>query len=162
MLGDIDYVSEGAFGVPGSLPYQVAAGTTASISPGEPVVSSGLGAQYVELAATNMPVVGTDSVIGIATSFSTETASVDGKVQVMKLVPGVVYLGNPTAPTSWDTQAEYDANVGKRVLWDLTTGTFTILAADGANNGLVVENLDVRKNPGKVAFSIRIGAGYLA
>lgn len=162
MLGDIDYVSEGSFGIPGSFPYKVRSGTSASISPGEPVVSSGLGSPYVELAATSQPVVGTDSVIGIATSFSTETASADGKVQVMKLVPGVIYLGNPTVAASWDTQAEYDALVGARVLWDLTSSTFTILAADGATNGLVVENLDVKKNPGKVAFSIRIGAGYLA
>lgn len=162
MLGDIEYLSEGAFGVPGSLPYQVVLGTTASISPGEPVVSSGLGGQYVALAATNAPVVGTDFVIGIATSASTETTAVDGKVQVMKFVPGVVYLGKPFNTALWDTQAEYDALVGNRVLWDLTASAFKILAADGATSGLVVENLNIAKNPGRVAFSMRAGASYLA
>lgn len=162
MVGDFQIIAEGAFGYPGDAEYQVVAGTSASISPGEPVVSSGLGTQYVELAATSEPVVGTDYMIGIAASFSTETASVDGKVKVMKLVPGMVYLGVPKVPASWDTQAEYDALVGNRVLWDLTSSTFTILATDGATNGLVVENLDIKKFPGKVAFSIRAGASYLA
>ena len=60
------------------------------------------------------------------------------------------------------TQAEYDALVGARVLLDLTSGTYTILATDSANNGCVVEPLDISRFPNKVAFSIRAGANYLA
>jgi hypothetical protein len=60
------------------------------------------------------------------------------------------------------TQSEYDALVGKRVLIDLTTGSYTILATDSANNGCVVQPLDISKQPGKVAFSFRDGCNYLA
>lgn len=60
------------------------------------------------------------------------------------------------------TQAEYDALVGARVLIDLTAGSYTLLASDSANNGCVVEPLDISLFPGKVAFSIRAGANYLA
>ena len=83
-------------------------------------------------------------------------------MQVTPLVPGVTYLIAPKVAATWDTQAEYDALVGARVLLDLTAGAYTILAADGATNGCVVEPLDISKYPGKVAFSIRNGVSYLA
>ena len=60
------------------------------------------------------------------------------------------------------TQATYDALVGYRVLLDLTGSTYTILVSDNADNGCVIEPLDVFKYPGKVAFSVREAANYLA
>lgn len=104
----------------------------------------------------------TDYLAGIATSTSTQTASADGTVDVQFLSPGVVYLVAPNSAAAFDTQAEYDALVGDRVLLDLTDGVFTILATDGANNGCVIEPLDIKLYPGKVAFSIRAGVNYLA
>ncbi len=160
MLGDIQILQDGVFGVPGSTKFAVLAGAT-TILPGEPV-SKALSAPSVTALATNTPVVATDFMCGIAASTSTQTASVDGTVQVTVLQPGVVYLIAPTVAASWDTQAEYDASVGNRVLFDLTTGTYTILAADGATYGLVVEPLDISKHPGKVAFSIRAAVAYNA
>lgn len=162
-LGDISFLKEGAFGSvgPSPFPFAVAAGTTSSIQPGEPV-SKALSAAVVTAAVTNTPVVGTDFFAGIAIDESTETAGAAGTVNVLPLVPGVIYLIAPNVPASWDTQAEYDALVGNRVLLDLTAGVYTILATDGATNGCVVEPLDITKYPGKVAFSIRAGVNYLA
>jgi len=160
-LSDIQILSEGSFGYPGDASFQVASGTIEAIKAGEPV-SKALGASVVTALATNKPVVGTDYMAGIASTTSTETATVAGTVKVMKLVPGVVYLIAPNVPATWDTQAKYNALVGDRVLFDLTTGVYTILATDGATNGLVVEDLNIAKYPGKVAFSIRAGASYLA
>jgi hypothetical protein len=80
----------------------------------------------------------------------------------MPLVPGVVYLISPNSAAAFDTQTEYDALVGDRVVFDKTDGTYTILATDGATNGLVIEPLDVSKHPGKVAFSIRSAVAYYA
>lgn len=167
MLGDVKILENGAFGYPGDDSYAVASGTTASIQPGDPVLKA-LGAAAVTLATDNTPVVGTNYMAGIASSYSTETASAAGTVKVTKFVPGMVYLGNPDVAATWDTQAEYDALVGDRVLFNAVqigstdNYTFTILATDGATNGLVVMPLDVRKYPGKVAFAIRNGANYLA
>ncbi len=162
-LGDFQVLESGAFGDIGSHEFQVAAGGSGkTIQPGEPVVRT-LGSQYVALAATNSPVVGTQYVVGFAATQSTETAAVDGKVQVTPLVPGMIYIGNPTVAATWNTQAKYNALVGTRVLWDLTTGVFTVLAADNSTYGLVVEQLTLTTpTSNKVAFSIREGASYLA
>lgn len=59
----------------------------------------------------------------------------------------------PKVAATWNTQAKYNALVGARVLIDLTAGVYTILAADGAGNGCIVEYLDISKYPGMVAFS---------
>lgn len=99
---------------------------------------------------------------GIATTTSTQTASVAGEVWVQPIVPGTIYKMKPKVAATWDTQAEYDALVGSRVLIDLTSSTYTILAADGATYGCVIEYLDVSKNPGYVAFSFRDGVRVLA
>lgn len=153
--------SEPPFGAVGSRQYQVASGAATSIKAGEPVVRT-LGSQYVVLAADGIPVVGTDYMVGIAASDSTDTVAAAGTVQVTPLVPGQVYLCAPKTAASWDTQSEYNALVGDRVVFDLTSSVFTVDATDNANNGLVVEDLDISKTPGKVAFSIRAGASYLA
>lgn len=135
--------------------YNVAAGAT-TINPGEPVARA-LGAVTVTALATAKPVVGTDYMVGIAVTRSTQTASVAGSVQVMPLVPGATYIASPLTAANWDTQAEYDALVGKRVLFDLTSGNYTIGHTDGATNGLVVAALNIAQYPRKVAFFIRNG-----
>lgn len=159
-VGDIQIYEQGTIQQVGAKKANVAAGAT-TINPGEPVAKA-LGAVTVTAMATNKPVVGTDYLAGIATSTSTQTASVAGTVNYLPLVPGTTYLISPNAATSWDTQAEYDALVGKRVLIDLTTGVYTILAADGATSGCVVMPLEVAKYPGKVAFTFRNGVDFLS
>ncbi len=143
----------------GARKFNVAAGATAILA-GEPVAKD-LGAAIVTAMATNKPVVATDFLAGIAATNSTQTASVDGSVNVYPLVPGVVYMMKPKVAATFDTQAEYDALVGDRVLIDLTGGSYTILASDGSTSGCVIEALDVAKYPGKVAFSFRNGVSYL-
>lgn len=160
MTGDITILREGQFGGKGSKRYAVAASATL-IYPGEPVAKA-LGAAVVTPAATNTPVVSTDFYAGIATSTSTNTASAAGTVDVMPLSADTVFLIAPKVAATWDTQAEYDALVGDRVLLDLTSSTYTILATDGATNGCVIEPLDITKYPGKVAFSFRDAVRYNA
>lgn len=152
-LGDFIILEQNSMTARGARLYNVAAAAT-TINAGEPVTRA-LGGVTVTAMATNKPVVGTDYLAGIAMTTSTQTASVAGTVNVMPLSSGITYLVSPTAPTSWDTQAEYDALVGKRVLIDLTTGSYTILASDSANNGCVIMPLDIAKYPGKVAFCFR-------
>lgn len=155
-------VNDFLFAVPaaGSRPQNVAAGAT-TILPGEPVATA-LGATTVTQAVTNTPVVGTDFWVGIAETTSTQTGSAAGSVQVIPLLPGQSFLVNPKVAATWDTQTEYDALVGKRVLIDLTTGAFTLLAVDGATNGLVVLPLDISKQPGKVLVTIRNAVSNLS
>lgn len=143
-----------------SKPYPVAASATI-IYPGDPVVVT-LGSPAVTLMATNKPVVATDYLVGIAVSVSTNTATAAGTVQVVPIDSGDELLISPKVAASFDTQAEYDALVGARVLLDLTAGKYTILAADGATYGCVIKPLNIKEYPNKVAFSFRAGCSYLS
>jgi len=158
---DIELLSsKNGSGYPGDTRVNVAASATL-IYPGDPVAVSLGAAQVGTSLATNKPVVATDFVIGIATTTSTNTASAAGYVMVRPSQKDDVFLISPNVAATWDTQAEYDALVGSRVLLDLTTSKYTILAADGATSGCVVRPLDISKYPGKVAFSFRAGVSPL-
>lgn len=159
-LGDITLYDSAAFGYPGDIQYAVASGAAASINAGEPVTKA-LGGVAVSAMTTNKPVVATDFLAGIAATTSTDTVAAAGTVQVMKLTNGISFLISPKVAASWDTQAEYDALVGARVLIDLTTSSYTILATDGATNGCVIMPLDISRYPGKVRFAFRNGVNYL-
>lgn len=149
--GDLQPFETSGNKMPGALKFAVASGTTASIAAGEPVQKAA-GAAYVALAATNFPTT-TLRHVGVAASASTETASAVGTVDVIPSTPGTLWLITPNSAAAWDTQAEYNALVGARVLIDKTSGVFTILASDSAGNGCVIEYLDIAQTPGKVCFS---------
>ena len=155
-VNDITQVNSATFGANSDVKYNVAANATA-ILVGEPVARA-LAGVTVTQAATNSPVASSIYWVGIAKSASTQTASVAGTVQVQPFLPGQIWSVKPKVAASWDTQAEYDALVGKRVLMDLTTSSFTILAADSANNGLIVMPLTISEDPGRVHFSVRATA----
>ncbi len=158
--GDIVPYNDGAFGQAGSVDHQVVSGgTPPAINAGEMVLKT-LGNRYVTAMANNKPVVATDFVAGISASASNETATVDGKVKVVPLAPGQIWLIAPKVLATWNTQALYNALVGSRVLIDVTSGVLTLLAVDGSTSGCVVENLDIVAFPGRVAFSVRAAAAY--
>lgn len=141
----------------GALKFYVAAnstgsdGTVSRIQPGEPVTKVA-GAAGVLAAANNAPTT-TLRIVGVASSVSNETASANGTVDVIPASPGQIWLATADVATSWDTQGEYNALCGARVLLKNASGVYTILASDSANNGCVVEYLDITRYPGKVAFS---------
>ena len=160
MTGDLIILEQASSnGGRGSRKYQVAAGAT-TINPGEPVARA-LGAPTVTAAATNTPVVATDFFVGIAQSTSTQTASVAGEVTVIPIDSDTTWLISPKVAATWDTQSEYNALVGDRVLIDLTAGAYTLLATDGATSGVVVQQLNVAEHPGKVAVAFRKGVSDL-
>lgn len=160
MVNDITMVGNSVFGPNGAVQYNVAASATL-IYPGEPVVNA-LGGVAVTPMATDKPVVATDYLCGIATTTSTNTAAAAGKVYVQQILPGQVLAIAPNDATDWDTQAKYDALVGKRVLLDLTAGKYTILATDGATSGCVILAKDINVDPGKIYFTFRNGVSYLS
>jgi len=168
-LGDITILKQNSAMGSGSLKYNVAASATL-INAGEPVKIAAVGDVVVVKGATTEPVVVTTTTatvipqglyIGIAATTSTNTAAAAGTVEIVPALPNTIFLGKPTVAASWDTQAEYDALVGKRVQFDLTTGSYTIIATDAAANGLVVMPLDIAKYPGRVAFAFRMSCTNL-
>lgn len=159
--GDITIQEQSSLGGRGSRTYNVAASSTV-IYAGEPVMVTALGDVVVLKCDNNFGIVATDFFVGIAETDSTNTAGAAGTVQVLPMSPQTTYLIKPKVAASYDTQAEYDALVGKRVLIDLTGSSFTLLAADNATYGFVIMPLDVSKYLGKVAFSVRAGLNVLA
>lgn len=141
----------------GGLRYKVTANSTGSngsvsrINPGEPVTKVA-GAAGVLAAATNAPTT-TLRIVGVATSTSTETASADGTVNIIPAASQDLWLITPNSSTSFNTQQKYNDLCGARVLIDNTTGTYTLLATDGASNGCIIEWINIADFPGKVAFS---------
>lgn len=202
-VNDIVPLDTGKFGQTGSVKYQVAAtasgtNTTKAFRSGEPVFKA-LGASGATVAAaigtgtSAKPVVGTDYMIGIASSgipstyssvtgqipptgvVSTEDSptSTAGIVYVTPISNDRIYLGNADSPTVYGyvpatgvvTQSTYDALVGSRVLMKMSndaTPKYTILHTDSPTYGLVVQNLDITKYPGKVAFTFKAALNYLA
>lgn len=168
-LGDITILQESsAQGGRGAVLYNVAAGTP--ILAGEPVQHLAVGDVAVIPGRTSTPVVGTSGVeglyCGIAATSSTNTTTVAGTVNVVPVDNGTTWLINPAVATSWDTQAEYDALVGKRVLIqngaanlafvaNSNAGTYSLLASDSASNGCAVAAMNINEHPGKVAFRFR-------
>jgi hypothetical protein len=164
-LNDIKIYSDGSFGPPGSIKMNVAAGSITGMVPGDIVVKT-LGATTVSAIGTNSVArlsVGTDYIVGIAVSTSTQTASAAGSVEVMPNVTGLTYLCAPNSTTAYATQTVYDALVGARVKFSVSTkGVITILATDSTYNGAIVEPLDISKYPGLVRFSLRKALNYNA
>ena len=169
-LGDITLYNEGVPGGLASRPHQVVSGgTPPAINAGEPVGKT-VGSQYVIIMANASPDASstTAKVAGIAASTSTETATADGTVQVTPVIAGDrIWLVKPNVVATYgqgttQNQTTYNALVGARVLLQATSGVWTLTASDSVNNGCVVENLDITKYPGKVAFSFRAATSYLA
>ncbi len=157
--GDIIQFSNESISEGGALKFAVqSGGTPPAILAGEPVEKVA-GAAYAITMATNGPTT-TLRQVGVAMSNSTETASVDGTVDVVISKPGQFWLIAPKVTATWNTQAKYNALVGSRVLLDKTTGVYTILASDGASQGCIVEYLDISRYPGMVCFSFSTVTAY--
>lgn len=171
--GDLTILEQNQYTGRGGRLYNVAAGT--AILAGEPVQLRAVGATVVEPSLTSTPVVSVSAgveglFVGVATTNSTNTSTAAGTVYVMPVNSGITYLIAPTQPQSWDTQAEYDALVGKRVTLNNSTtvtsspqnvGSYTVNASDSANNGVSIQALDITKYPGKVAIAFRTGTSNL-
>ncbi len=156
--GDIQpFADKGTASTSSALQFYVKAGskgadgTVSRIKAGEPVTKAA-GATGVLAAVTSAPTT-TLRIVGVAASTSTETASVDGTVTVIPAAPGQFWMVAPATAATWDTQAEYNALCGARVLLQNSAGTYTMLASDSASNGCIVEWIDVAKYPGMVCFS---------
>lgn len=158
---DVKIVDLAGLNTLATVTWQTEAAATA-IYAGEPVKLKAAGSPYAIPLADGEPVVGTTTaVLGIAASDSTQTASADGTVQVFLPMPGVVYEANAKTASTVDSQSEINALCGDRVVFDLTSTSYTIDAAagDGSTKGVYIVGGDAVKT---VKFMIRLDATYLS
>lgn len=187
-LADITiYSKDNGTGYPGDVNYVVGTATTVpTILSGEPVTKA-LGTGLVTALASGGPLVGggpgaLTPIVGVAATTSSETTSgaVQGSIAVTPIDEPLTYLISTQATATYfgsnatglvfPNQATYDALVGSRVTFariggvgaSQLGGTYYINATDATANGLVVEELDVVKFPGKVRFSFRNSLSYRA
>lgn len=119
---------------------QTEAAATA-IAVGEPVKLKSSGSSYVIPVADAEPVIGTTTeVVGITKSAGTHTASADGTVEVYIPNSQIVWKCKAKTSTLADTDVEILALENDRVLFDLTSGVYTIdtAAGDVATSGIEI------------------------
>lgn len=140
-LNDIKVVTTGGLGALPTYKFSVQAGAT-TIYAGEPVKIGT--APYVIPLADAEPVTGTPTLIGIAATTSTQTATANGIVEVYLPTSGAVFRASAKSSAAVDTQAEIDALKLKRVILDLTSSVYTVdtAASDAATNGIIIVDGD--------------------
>jgi hypothetical protein len=115
----------------------VGSGGAATIDRGTPTKEGSNGAVAIMVDGNGTT---SERFSGIAKSVSTDTAAASGVVEVYLPFPGHVYTASPKTAGAANTVAEIQALGGKRTVFDLTSGDWTIDAGagDGATNGLVI------------------------
>lgn len=176
-LGDINYPVATATTVP-----QILAGepVTRAVGAAFPTaLASGTATSYFPVTS-NGPIA-FQPILGVASTSSTETTSgsINGSVSVTPIDGTTTYListqatslffgAYPTGTAGNSAQTVYDSTVGYRTTLNRIGGngasqlggTYYINASDASAGGLVVEELDISKYPGKVRFSFRNQLSY--
>jgi hypothetical protein len=178
--GDINYIVATSLVVP-----QILSGepVTKAVGAGNFAVAlaSGTGASYYPVVAGGP--VALQPIVGVAATTSNEVTSGAqmGQVSVTPIDEPITYLvstlatslffgANATGTAGNSSQQVYDSTVGYRTTLNRIGGvgasqlggTYYINASDASAGGLIVEELDIVKFPGKVRFSFRNALGYRA
>lgn len=133
-------------------PFIVAAGVAGSVKRGEPTKGADAAAAspWTGAAAIMVDGDGTTSqrFTGVAKADSTDTVAAAGQVINWLPLPGLTYTAKVKLTTDMDTQAEVDAHRGKRVVFDLTSSTWTVdsAAADAVVNNVIIIDGNFRDN----------------
>lgn len=125
---DVQVVNPSGYAQAPTLPYRTDDRTTSSaagvILPGEPVKKSN--SNFGIQLATGDPEIGTDLMLGIAATTSTETSTVEGVVDLYQILPGLVFQCKATTVGNIDTDAELKAVLNNSVAFDLTASAYTV------------------------------------
>jgi len=180
--GDINYIVATSTTVP-----QILAGEPVSKTAGAgsfaTSLASGTASSYYPVAAFPVGPIAAVPVIGVASTSSTELTSgnQNGQVSVTPIDEPITYLISTLATSLFfgayatgtgalSNQQVYDSTVGYRTTFQRVGGvgssqlggTYYINCSDASAGGLIVEELDVLKFPGKVRFSFRNSLSYRA
>lgn len=132
--------------MPAAKSFKTEAGSTAIVA-GDLVKVGGTGGNFAVQAADGEPTTAAP-ILGVASSTSSHTASLNGSVDVLIPTADMVWEAKAKVAASVDTEAELLAVLNDRVPMDLTAGVWTIDAAagDGATNGCRIVGGDPSKS----------------
>src|SRR3990167_3792385 len=127
------------------------------VAAGEPLKKNATAGQFCIKWVTADITVATDQpIIGVAAQASTETATVDGAVNVYMPLLGVIYAINALTASLANTQSEIDALRGEYDVVSLTAagGTYSLdtAAGDAATNALIIVGGEPAKSELWVVF----------
>lgn len=124
-------------------PAIVASGGVSTIQAGTP--TKGADATAASWTGAVIPMVDADGTTsqrftGLCKTTSNETATVAGTTVLWLPLAGLIYATKAKLLTAVNTQAKLSTYFGKRVIWDLTAGLWSVdtEAADAAANALVI------------------------
>lgn len=116
---------------------RLTAAATAIAGAGLPLKVNG---RYAVVVADGDIEIGVDEFLGVSQGTSTDTASVEGFVDYIEYVPGMVLRGPATTPANVS-----ESIIGNKVTFDVAAGVFTIdeNATDATSlNALVIVAVD--------------------
>ena len=145
--------------------FIVDSGTAAQALAGEPTKADDAAAASPWTGEAGIMVDGDGSTAqrftGIAKSDSTETSSAAGVVVTYLPLPCIIYRAKAKTATAVDTAAELNTYMGKRVVFDLTSSSWTIdtEAADAVANCVTIVGGD--HNTSTIHFVYAFKGTYL-
>lgn len=155
-LGDVSIIAPAGANLPPAQTFKTEAAATA-IYAGEPCKVGGTGTNYAIPSADAEPATSGPTFIGIASSTSTQTATADGTVDIIAALPGMVFEAKAKSAAAVDTEAEILGLLNDLVLFDLTSGSYTVdTASTNSANGLKILGGNTVKKT--VYFTVRLGA----
>lgn len=111
--------------------FRTEANVTVGILPGDCVIKGGTGSNYAGLLLDGMPTQGTDVWLGVTRSTGTNTAAVDGVIDVELIGTGTILEATANTPANVNTDALLLAVLNDFVNFDRsTTGIAGVLTVD--------------------------------
>jgi len=145
-IDDIDVVRGGGSNFNARVEDRATSGAAGVLNRGEPVKRNNL--NFAFPIADGDPERGTDMLIGVAQSESTETGTTggDGFVDVLQIIPSTLLRGRATTAANINTQALLDGVRYDSVAFDVTGTVITIDENEGDDpnvHGLVIVDGDI-------------------
>lgn len=143
-------------------------GSANALEPGEPIQVLAVGSPYAITLYDGGPIRGSDEFLGIVAKTSTETATANGLVDYISIIPGETILrGKATTTSNINTAAKILAYQGNWIGFDNTAEVFTIdedetddpnkLALKVITGDSIAFSLDVLVNAANVEAGIWTG-----
>lgn len=156
-LDDIAIVRGSGSNFRGRVEDRDTSSATATLKRGE--VAKRNNTNFALKVAAEDPEISTDILLGVVANESDETATAEGNVDLIQIIPSTILRGRATTATNMNTQALLDAFRYEYISFDVTSGAITIDEDEGDDpnvNGLCVLDGDIVAGTLEVAVHVNV------